>query len=75
MKTTETTEEVSSHGVEKRVERHKVKEARLCQKKTEGGLEKDLQICGEERESRKKPTMVMARNQMGNFSLYFCLGL
>jgi hypothetical protein len=42
MKTTETTEEVCSHGVEKRVERHKVNEARLCQRKTEGGLEKRL---------------------------------
>jgi len=43
VKTPETTEEVSLHGVEKRAERHKMStKSSLCQRKTEGGLENAL---------------------------------
>jgi hypothetical protein len=43
MKTMESTEEVSSHRVEKRVKRHKSqRSATLCQRKTGGELKKRL---------------------------------
>jgi hypothetical protein len=43
VKTPETTEKVSSHGVEKCVARNKKhRNTPLCQRKTEGGLEKGL---------------------------------
>ena len=66
MKTMETTEEVSLHGVEKRGERSKK------HRKTPSGREKPktnwqngLQICGEGSISRKRPTRVVGKNSNG----------
>jgi hypothetical protein len=79
VKTPETTEEVSSHGVEKRAERHK------CQRRTPFAREKrradwksDLQVCGAGRKSRKRLTLVVGKKPNGksqprwNFLIMFC---
>jgi hypothetical protein len=52
MKTTETTERVSSHGVEKRAERHKCQRSDSCaREKPRADWKKDLRTCGAGRKS------------------------
>jgi hypothetical protein len=75
MKTTETTEEVSSDGMEKRVERHKSQriapfaseEPRADWKKDE--KKKTCKPVKQEENHEKGPRRSWARNQMGNVSL------
>ena len=70
MKTTETTEEVSSHGVEKRVERHKCQRSAPCaREKPRADWKKDLQICGAGRKSRKRPTLVVGKKPNGKYQI------
>ena len=71
MKTMETTEEVSSHRVEKRVKRRNWQQIAPCaREKPRADWKKDLQICGEQEENHEKgPRRSWARNQMGNPSL------
>jgi aspartate aminotransferase-like enzyme len=60
VKTPETAKEVSSHGVEKRAERHKGQQcAPLCQRTVR---KEGLQTCGAGRKSRKRPTLVVGKN-------------
>lgn len=54
-----TTEEVSSRGVKKRVKRRNWQRNTRVPEKTEGGLEKDLQICGAGGKSRNSPALVV----------------
>jgi len=71
VKTPETTEEVSSDGVEKRAERHKSqRSAPFAGEKPMADWKKDLQICGTGGKSRKAPRRSWARNHMGNVSSY-----
>jgi hypothetical protein len=66
MNTTETTEEVSLHGAEKRVERPKVNEALPLPEKNGGRTgKKDLLICGAGRNSQKRPTLVVGKKPYG----------
>src|ERR1017187_4754910 len=66
VKTPETTEEVSSHGVEKRAERHKCqRSAPFAREKRRADWKKDLQTCGEGRESRKRPKLVVGQKPNG----------
>jgi len=66
MKTMETTEEVSSDGMEKRVERRKSqRSAPVVRKKLRMDWEKGLQICGAGRKSGKHPTLVVGKKPNG----------
>jgi hypothetical protein len=66
MKTTETTVEVSSHGVKKRVKRRKSQLNTPCvREKSRADWKKALQICGVGRESRKRPTLVVGKKPNG----------
>jgi hypothetical protein len=66
MKTTETTEEVSSDGMEKRVKRHKSqRSAPIAGEKPRVDWKMDLQNCGEGRKSRKIPTRVVGMKHNG----------
>ena len=70
MKTPETTEEVSSHGVEKRAERHNWRTNRLlCQRKTEGGLEKGLANLWSRKKITKKAHVVVGKKPNGKCQL------
>jgi hypothetical protein len=70
VKTPETTEEVSLHGVEKRVEGHKYqRSAPFAREKPRADRKKDLQICGAGRKSRKRPTLVVGKNPNGKSRL------
>jgi hypothetical protein len=70
VKTPETTEEVSSHGVEKRAERHKSqRSAPFAGEKPMSDWKKDLQICGAGRKSRKRPTLVVGKKPNGECQL------
>jgi hypothetical protein len=67
MKTMETTEDVSSYGVEKRVERHKSqRSAIVVREKPMADWKKDLQIF---EAGRKGLRWSWAGNQMGNVNL------
>jgi hypothetical protein len=73
MKTMETTEDVSSYGVEKRVERHKSqRSAIVVREKPMADWKKDLQIFEAGRKSRKRPTLVVGRKPNGKcqFNVY-----
>src|ERR1039458_7187601 len=62
MKTMETTEEVSSDGMEKRVERRKCQRiAPFAREKLRVDGKKDLQICGAGRKSEKSPTLIVGK--------------
>src|ERR1035437_7639495 len=66
MKTMETTEEVSSRGVEKRAERHKCqRSAPFAREKPRVDGKKDLQIYGAGRKSRKRPALVVGQKPYG----------
>jgi hypothetical protein len=41
----------------------------LCQRKTEKGLEKDLQMCEAGGESRKRPTLFVGKNSNGKYQI------
>jgi hypothetical protein len=70
VKTPETTEEVSSHGVEKRAERHKCqRRAPFAREKLKADWENGLQICGAGRKSRRRPTLVMGKKPNGKSRL------
>jgi hypothetical protein len=69
MKTTETTEEVSSRRVEKRAEMHKCqRNAPFAREKWRVDWKKGLQTGGEGRKSRKSPTLVVGKKPNGNVS-------
>jgi hypothetical protein len=58
--------------MEKHAERHKCqRSAPVVREKPRVDWKMDLQNCGTGRESRKRPVLVVARNHMGNPSLYF----
>ena len=66
MKTIETTEEVSSDGMEKCVERRNWRQIVTCaREKTRVDWKKSLQICGAGRKSRKSSTMVVGKKPNG----------
>src|ERR1035437_6104091 len=66
MKTPATTEEVSSRGVEKRVERRKCQRiAPFAREKPRVDGKKDLQICGAGRKSEKRPTLIVGKQSNG----------
>src|ERR1035437_4971412 len=66
MKTMETTEEVSSPRVEKRVKRRHWQQIEPCaREKPRVDWKKDLQVCGEGRESRKRSTLVVDKKPYG----------
>jgi hypothetical protein len=75
MKTMETTEEVSSHRVEKRVERRTWQQIDPCaREKPRVDLKKGLQIYGAGRESRKRPTLVVGQKPYGKCQFIALLG-
>jgi hypothetical protein len=62
VKTTATTEEVSSHGVEKRAERHKCqRSAPFAREKPRTDCKRGLQIYGASGKSRKRPMWFMGK--------------
>jgi hypothetical protein len=66
MKTMETTEAVSSDGMEKRVKRHKSQRSAPCAREKPGtDWKKTLQIYGAGRKSRKRPTLVVGKKPYG----------
>jgi hypothetical protein len=66
VKTPETTEEVSSDGMEKRVERCKSQRtAPFAREKPMVDLEKSLQLRGAGRKSRKRPARVVGKKPNG----------
>jgi hypothetical protein len=72
VKTPETTEEVSLHGVEKRVEWHKCqRSAPFAREKPRADWENGLQICGAGRKSQKRPTLVVGKNPNGKYRVKY----
>jgi hypothetical protein len=70
MKTMETTEEVSSHGVEKRVKRRKCqRSAPFVREKPRMDWKKDLRIFGVGGKSRKRATLVVGKKPNGKSRL------
>ena len=74
MKTRETTEEMSSHGVEKRVERRKSQRSAPCAREKPRAVRKNVgkrtcKLADQEENHEKGPRWSWARNQMGNVSL------
>ncbi len=70
MKTTETTEEVSSHRVEKRVERRNWRQiATFAREEPTGTRKKPCKSVEWEENHEKGPRWSWARNHMGNPSL------
>jgi hypothetical protein len=70
MKTMETTEEVSSDGMEKRVERRKCQRiAPFAREKPRVDGKKDLQICGGGRKSEKRLTLIVGKQSNGKSRL------
>jgi hypothetical protein len=66
MKTKATTEEVSSHGVEKRVKRRKCqRNAPFAREKSMADWKMGLQSCGAGRQSGKRPTLVVGKKTNG----------
>src|ERR1035437_8811203 len=66
MKTMETTEEVSSQRVEKRVKRRNWQQIDPCaREKPRADWKKDLQICGAGRKSPKRSTLVVDKKPYG----------
>jgi hypothetical protein len=66
MKTMETTEEVSSHRVEKRVKRRNWQQIDpFAREKPRVDGKKDLQICGAGRKLEKRPTLIVGKQSNG----------
>ncbi len=62
----ETTEAVSSYGVEKRVEKHECqRSAPFAREKPKVNRKRNLQICGAGRKSRKRPKLVVGKKPNG----------
>ncbi len=70
MKTMETTEEMFSDGMEKRVQRRKSHRSASCAtEKPKTDWINDLPICCEGRKSRKTPTLVVSMKSNGKCQL------
>jgi hypothetical protein len=80
MKTTTSTEDVSSDGMEKCVKRRNWRQIVTCaREKPRVDWKKSLQICGAGRKSRKRPTPVVGKKPYGKSQLKlirrgWCLG-